>query len=206
MPESRTRAEVITPPWVRDPAKWPFGKIILPAEPKRVKRLMVGVKTLASQLGCPKDLVRAFLSQGQLHHASNGEKAAGLGLCAEDLAALGLGGLLCTKYNMRLGRLPLATIGDLRDELLAAPRPLRVILGVLRANQRLEARVGTCHGGLAIFDTPQDLNAVSDYYDASDLRDRIDEAIEREPLKLPKPRTCAVIQKKAQPEGKSDAT
>ena len=195
MSERRTRIEVLAPPWVRDPAKWPFGNIILPAEPKRVKRLMVGVRALSKQLGCPKDLIHAFLRQGQVHHASKGEEAAQLGLCAEDLAALGLGGLLCTEYNMRLGQLPLSIIQDLKNELLEAPRPLRVILGVLRANQRLEARVGTCHGELAIFDGPQDLNAVSDYYDASDLRDRIDEAIEREPLKLPKPPSCAVIRK-----------
>ncbi len=188
---------MVTPPWVKDPRKWPFGRVILPAEPQRVKRLLAGVRTVAKQLGCPKDLIQAFLSQRQLHYASRGEAAAGLGLCAEDLAALGLGGLLCTKYNMRLNLLPLMIIGDLRTELLEAPRPLRTILGVLRANQRTEARVGTCHGELSIFDGPEDLAAVSDYYDASDLRDRIDGAMEIEPLNLPKPQSCAVVRNKA---------
>jgi len=85
-------------------------------------------------------------------------------------------------------------IGDLRSELLESPRPKRVILGVLRANKRTEVRVGTTAGGgdLAIWDYPQDQAAVSDFYDASGLRDRIDDAMHRIPLDLPRPDSCLI--------------
>jgi len=193
MPREGSRIQIIQPPWVKNPAKWPFGDVILPLERPTVKRLLLDADTLANQLRSPRDLVAAFLKFGQLHEASAGEAAAGLGLCAEDLAALGLTGFLCTRHDLPLGALVLRVLGDLRSELLTAPRPLRVILGVLRANKRLECRVGTCMGPLAVFECPEDQAAVSDFYDASDLRDRMDEAIDQEPLDLPPAMSCLVV-------------
>lgn len=187
-----SRIEIIQPPWVKDPSKWPFGNVVLPPESRKVKRLLLEADALAGQLRCPRSLVGAFLRFGQLHEASAGEAAAGLGLCAEDLAALALTGCLCTRHDLPLNTLVFRVLGDLRSELLVAPRPLRVILGVLRANKRIEANVGTCEGPLAVFDCPDDQIAATDFYDASDLRERMDEAIDQQPLDLPRAMSCLV--------------
>lgn len=192
MSKNTPRVEVVQPPWVKDPSKYPFANVILEAEQRKVNRLLVNADMLAVQLKCPRNLIAAFFKQGQLHEASPGEKAARLGLCAEDLATLSLTGMLCMRHKMPLNALVFRVIGDLRSELLAACRPLRVILGVLRANKQIEARVGTCEGPLAAFDCPGDQLAVTDFYDASDLRDRMDEAIDQEPLDLPSARSCLV--------------
>lgn len=192
MSKPGTRFEVVTPPWIKDPSKWPFGKVILPPQKPRVKRLLVDASVLSSQLRCSPDLVAAFMKAGQLHEASENEKNAGLGLCAEDLVALGLAGHLCFRHALPLNALVFQVISDLRMELLQAPKPLRVLLGVFRANKRIEARVGTFSGPLAVFDAPADQLDASDFYDASSLRDRMDEAIETVPLALPRADSCLI--------------
>ena len=186
----RSRIQIVKPPWVDDPSKWPFGNVILPPQKRRVKRLLVDAATLSSQIRCPPDLVAAFFRAGQLHEAKPAERAARLGLCAEDLAALALAGHLCTRHALPLNAMVFRVLGDVRMELLEAPQPLRVILGVFRANKEIEARVGTCDGPLAIFDAPADQLAATDFYNASDLRERMDQAIEAVPLALPRADSC----------------
>ena len=73
---------------------------------------------------------------------------------------------------------------------------------MFRANKRIEARVGTCDGPLAIFDAPAEQLAATDFYDASDLRDRMDTAIEIIPLALPRADSCLMVRpQKKRPRG-----
>lgn len=186
------RIEVVEPPWVKDPSKWPFSPIILPLEMKTPKRLLLDSTTLALKLHCPRDFVRALLRYGQLHEATDGERRAELGLCAEDLATLALSGVLCRKYHMPLKMAIRTALGEVRNKLLQTPRPERVILGLFRGNRGTEARIGTCRGPLAVWDQPADQARHCDFYDASDLRERMDDAIPSMPLMLPMADTCLV--------------
>lgn len=191
--DRRARATVVEPPWIKDPSLYPFAKVITDSLVAPINRVFLTVSQLTQQLQCPRHLVNELLKTGGIHEASAGEKRAGLGLCPEDLASLAIGAMMVDRYNLPMDERIRAVVREVRQELLQAPNPLRVILGIFRGNQGIEPRICTNRGTLDTTDIPPDQLAHTDFFDCSKLRNEIDTAMEKMPLALPTAGSCRVV-------------
>jgi len=151
-------------------------------------------KELAKQLGVPEDLLKAYVDARLAHVASGGEKAGGLGLHGEELAAFGIMGFLIMqtkapfKEAAKVMEQTKRVLGqsfhpDLRVVVIAVTknRGKRCVVqvGEIPKDHKCEMKDGKHKDHMTVID-------------ARELRDRMDEAIWKEPLKLPKVAECVV--------------
>lgn len=150
-------------------------------------------RELASQLGVTKDHVRGYMRVRLSHRGSLREKIAGMGLIAEELAALAMCGVLIDRYECPIKQVAAITdtllmtlLSEDRIVWLNAIRTRGAGVGVtIRVDRKPRAR-----DYLADHATDRDLEDLKDSmecYNTTDLCNRIDTALLVTPLRLPPP-------------------
>ena len=171
-----------------------FGKDVtvlrdLKEEDFHPKYVQLSPRQLAEQLQVPYEFVSEFLRESHVHEASHGERAAKMGLMAEELAALSAAGLLAMRYNVKAkscGRY----FSEILAELFEAKSPLRTILSVLPSNKATEIHLSSGAGNFQ--DDEGEAKKHVRHYDLTLLKRRMDMALLEEPLVLPCAASCEV--------------
>jgi len=162
-------------------------------ELKITNRIQVSERQLVDQLGCPPDLMRQYLKARCAHPATSTEAAAGMGLCAEELAALILTSWMIERFRSPF-RQAASILAELLDELYTATKPLKVMLCVLHQSRSqggggVEVKVSTGCGKIVV---APELQRYMTVYNATKLMAAVEEALESSPLRLPKAKRCIV--------------
>ena len=173
------------------------GKIIRDLSEKdtpEIPMISLESKDLSKQLDVPEELLKAYIDARLAHVASGNEKAGGLGLHGEELAAFSIMGFLIMKTKAPFQEaakvmeqvkriLQQSFHPDLRVVVIAVTknRGKRCVIqvGEIPKDHRCEMKDGKHKEHMTVIDARQ-------------LRDRMDQAIWEIPLKLPKAADCIV--------------
>jgi hypothetical protein len=156
-------------------------------EPGRVKRLALDTSVLAEQLGIPKDLLVKYRHERLLHELKHGERNAGMGFSSEELAAFCVLAHCHAQHSM-----PIKGAHELVRQMtvkLANTFGENHVFFCLRTAGTVKDGCVVCGEGVEL-DVPEGESI--DVFDLSQLYCAFEEAIDVEPLRLPRASSAVV--------------
>ncbi len=176
--------EVLDAPY---PGKIITDDDILDYEP--AKRIVFTDRMLARHLGFSKQLIRAYFEARLIHVASWGERAAGHGMCAEEIAGLILMAELHQRFQIPFKEAALYGV-DLILRLQQYPEEARIALVVCESNRKYYIKIMIGPDDLIVVD-PTVAQFIT-IFDATLLVRQVEAGIHEEPLRFPRASSCVV--------------